>query len=42
MVRWYHQLNVHESKSTPGDGRDSRAWHAVANGITKSWTQLSD
>ena len=42
MVRWHHQLNVHESEPTPGDGRDNRAWHAVAHGITKSWTKLSD
>ena len=42
MVRWHHQLNVHESEPTPGKGRDSRVWRAVAHGITKSWTQLSD
>ena len=33
MVGWHHQLNVHESEQTPGDGEGqgslarSRPWH---------------
>ena len=39
MVRWHHQLNGREFEQTLGD---REAWPAAIQGITKSWTQLSD
>ena len=40
MVRWHHQCNGHESEQAPGVvlHQDREAWHAVVDGVTKSWT----
>ena len=38
MIRYYHQLNVHEFEKI---GKDWGAWHASVYGITKNQKQLS-
>ena len=42
MVGWHHRLNGHEYEQTPGDSEDSKAWHAVVHGVTKSQRWISD
>ena len=42
MVGWHHQLNGHEFEQAPELVMDREAWYAVAYGVTKSWTWLSD
>ena len=42
MVGWYHWFNGHKFEQTSGDGKDREAWRAVAHGVAKSRTQLSD
>ena len=40
MVGWYHQLDGHEFKWTPGVGEDREAWCAVVHRAGKSRTRL--
>ena len=42
MVEWHHQLDGHEFGYTLGGLMDREAWRAVAYGVAKSRTQLSD
>ena len=42
IVGWHHQFNGPEFEQTPGEVRDTEAWHAVVHGVTKSRTLLSD
>ena len=42
MAGWHHRLNGHEYEQTPGDSEDSKAWHAVVHGVTKSQRWISD
>ena len=42
IVGWHHQLNGHEFEQTPGDGEGLRSWYAAVNGVSKSWTRLSN
>ena len=39
MLGWYHQVNGHEFEQTL---EDSKAWHPVGHGATKSLTRLSN
>ena len=38
MVGWHHQLNGHGFGWSPGVGDGQGGLHAVAHGITKTWT----
>ena len=38
MVRYYHQLNGHELKKTPGDTEGQGSLGAAVQGVTKSQT----
>ena len=42
MDGWHHQLNEHEFRQLQGTVKDREAWRAVAHGVAKSRTQLSD
>ena len=42
MVRWHHQLYGYEFEQAPGVGDGQEAWHAVVQGVAKSWTWLTD
>ena len=38
MAGWHHQLDGHETESTPGAGDGQEGWHAVIHGVAKSQT----
>ena len=42
MAGWHHQLNEHEFEQTPGDNEGQEDWHAIVDGVAKSWTQFID
>ena len=42
MVGWHHWLNGHESEQIWEIVKDREAWHATVDGVTKSWTWLSN
>jgi len=42
MVGWHHQLNGHEFEQDLGTVKGREAWCAAVQGITKSWTRLSN
>ena len=44
MVGWYHRVNGHGFRWSPGvgDGQGGLAWRAAIHEVAKSWTRLSD
>ena len=42
MVGWHHWLNGHGFGWTPGVGDGREVWRAVVQGVTNSWTRLSN
>ena len=42
MIGWHHWLNGYEFEQTQGDSKDREAWRAAEQGVTESWTWLSD
>ena len=42
MVGWHHRVNGQEFEQALGDSGGQESPRAVIDGITKSWTQLSN
>ena len=42
MVGWHHWIYGHEFELAPDLVMDREVWHAVVQGVTKSWTWLSN
>ena len=42
MVGWHHRVNGQEFEKALGDSGGQESPHAVIDGVTKSWTQLSN
>ena len=42
MVGWHHCLDGHAFEQLWEIVKDKETWCAADNGVTKSWTQLSD
>ena len=42
MIGWHPRLSGQEFEQTLGDSEGRETWHAAVQGVTKSWTQLSN
>ena len=42
IIGWHPRLSGQESEQTLGNSEGRETWRAAVQGVTKSWTQLSD